>query len=65
MKMSVLVRLAVFVGVALTLSATGLSGWAAAAVVVGAVILAIPLGITRFRQERNLARALWRALTTR
>ena len=65
MRSTVLVWLAVCVGVVLTLSATGVRGWGAAAIVAGAVILAIPLGITRFRQERNLARAFWRALTMR
>jgi hypothetical protein len=65
MKPTVLVWLAVFVGVALALSATGLSGWAAVAVVAGSLVLAIPLSVKRFGQERNLVRAVWRTLTTR
>ena len=60
-----LVWLAVFVGLALALSATGLRGVVAVAVVAGALVLAIPLSVKRFRQERNLVRTVWRALTTR
>ena len=64
MKTTMLVWLAVFVGVVLVLSATGLRGWSVA-VVAGALVIAIPLSIKRFRQERNLVRTAWRALTTR
>ena len=65
MKSRLLVWLAAFLGVVLALSAIGLRGWGAVAVVAGTLVLAIPLSVKRFRQERNLARSFWRALTTR
>ena len=65
MKPTMLVWMAVFVVLVVALSATGLSGWAAAAVVTGSLMLAIPLSVKRFGQERNLVRAVWRTLTTR
>jgi asparagine N-glycosylation enzyme membrane subunit Stt3 len=65
MKANTLVWLTVLAGLVLALSATGLRGWAAAAVVAGALALAIPLSVRRFRQERNLVRTVWRALMTR
>ena len=65
MKPNRLVWLVVLVGLVLVLSATGVIGWTAAAIVGGALVLTIPLTVTRFRQERSLARAVWRALTAR
>ena len=65
MKPRVLVWLAVCVGLVLALSVSAVSGWALGAVVVAALMLAVPLSVNRFRRERNLVRALWGALTTR
>ena len=65
MKPNMLVWLAVFVGLALALRASGLRGPGAVTVVAGALVLAVPLSVTRFRQERNLVRTIWRALTKR
>jgi|RhiMethySRZTD1v2_1073278.scaffolds.fasta_scaffold132730_2 hypothetical protein len=42
-----------------------LPGWLLGIAVVAAVVLAIPISIERYRRERNLARTLWRLLTTR
>jgi hypothetical protein len=65
MKPRMLVWLAVFVGLVLALNVVALPGWFLGAVVVAALVLAIPLSVKRYRLERNLARTLWRALTTR
>lgn len=51
MKPNMLVWLAVFMGLVLALSVTALRGWAAGAVVAGALFLEV--------------RSFWRALTTR
>ena len=50
---------------ALTMGASVLPGWLLGVVVAAAVVLAVPLSIERYRRERNLARAIWRALTAR
>ena len=42
-----------------------LPGWLVSVAVIAAIVLAVPLGIERYRRERNLARALRRLLTTR
>jgi len=65
MKRSTLVWLAVSAGLVMAMRATDLPGWAAVAVVAGALLLAIPVSVRRFRQERDLLRTTWRALTTR
>ena len=65
MKATTLVWLAVFVGVVLALSATGVRGWSAVAVVAGTLLLVIPLSVKRFRQERTLVSMIWRSLTSR
>jgi hypothetical protein len=57
--------LAVFLGLILVLSATPAPGWVLAAVVAVTLVLAVPLGVKRYRVERNLARAFWRTLTSR
>ena len=41
-----------------------LPGWLLGVAVVAAIVLAVPLSIERFRRERNLARTLWRLLST-
>jgi hypothetical protein len=41
-----------------------LPGWLLGVAVVAALVLAIPVSIERYRRERNLARALWRLLTS-
>jgi hypothetical protein len=65
MKPNMLVWLAVCLGSVFVLSAAGNIGWTAGAVVGVTLVLAILLSVRRFRQERNLVRAVWRALTTR
>jgi len=65
MKPRALVGLAVCAGLVVALSATDLPGWVLGAVVAATLVLAIPLGVKRNRLERNLARSVWRALTTR
>jgi hypothetical protein len=65
-----LVGLAVGVALVLALSATAISGWVLGVVVALALALEVlaaipPSSVKRYRQERNLARAFWRALTTR
>lgn len=65
MKPHWIVWLAACAGVVLALSLTGLPGWFAGAVVAATLVLAVPLGVERFRRERNLARSVWRALTGR
>lgn len=61
-----LVWLAVFVGLVLALSATTtVPGWVLGGVGAATLVLAIPLTVQRFRTERNLARTIWRTLTTR
>jgi hypothetical protein len=59
------VWLAVFAVLVLALGGSILPGWLAVVAVVAALVLAIPLSAQRYRRERNLARAFWRALTTR
>jgi len=44
---------------------TALPAWFLAVAVVAAIALAVSLSVERFRRERNLARSLWRFLTTR
>ena len=65
MEARTLVWLAVCVGLVLALSATGVPGWVQGAVGAAALLLAIPLSARRIRAERNLARTIWRTLTTR
>ena len=65
MKPTMFVWLAVCVGLILVLSATDPSGWVLGAIVALTAVLAILLSVKRYRHERNLARAFWRALTTR
>ena len=65
MKARTFVWLTVFVGIVLTLSATSVGGWVAGVIVAGALALAVPLSVKRFRQEQNLVRTVWRALTAR
>lgn len=58
--------LAVCVGLVLALSASAaVPGWVLGAVGAAALVLVIPLSARRIRAERNLARSLWRTLTTR
>ena len=47
------------------LGASNVPGWLFGVVTAATIALAIPLGIERFRRERNIARAIWRTLTTR
>jgi|EndMetStandDraft_3_1072993.scaffolds.fasta_scaffold280593_2 hypothetical protein len=65
MEPRVLVWLAVCVGLVLVLSVTGVAGWILAAVAAAALVGTIPVSASRFRAERNLARTIWRTLTTR
>jgi hypothetical protein len=65
MEPRTLIWLAVCVGLVLALSATGIPGWVLGAVAAAALVLAIPVSVSRFRAERNLARTIWRTLTTR
>jgi hypothetical protein len=58
--------LAVCGGLVLALSTTAIiPGWILGVVVAAALVLAVALGVQRYRVERNLARMVWRALTTR
>ena len=65
MKPRLLVGLAVCAGLVLAWSAAGPSGWALGVVIAATLVLGIPLAVKRYRLERNLARKVWRALTTR
>ena len=65
MEPRTLVWLAACVGLVLALSVTAVPGWVLGAVGVAALVLAIPLSAKRIRAERNLARSIWRTLTTR
>jgi hypothetical protein len=65
MKPRLLVWLAVCVGLVLAWSASAPAGWVLGTVVAAALVLSIPLGVKRYRLERDLARKTWRALTTR
>jgi hypothetical protein len=56
---------AVFGVLLLALGGTVLPGWVSAVVATAALVLVIPLSVQRYRRERNLARAFWRALKTR
>jgi hypothetical protein len=47
------------------LGGSSLPGWFLTVAVVAAIALSVPLSIERYRRERNLARSLWRLLTTR
>jgi hypothetical protein len=57
--------LAACAGLVLALSATAVPGWILGAVAAAALVLAVPLSARRIRAERNLARTIWRSLTTR
>jgi hypothetical protein len=65
MEPRTLVWLVACVAVVLALSVTGVPGWVAGAVGAAALVLVIPLSAKRLRAERNLARTIWRTLTTR
>lgn len=65
MKARRLVWLVVCVGLVWAMSATSLSGGVIGIVVAGTLVLAIPLSVKRYRLERNIARIVWYALTTR
>jgi hypothetical protein len=61
-----LVGSAACVGLVLLLSsAADVPGRVLGAVVVATLLLTIPLGVRRYRAERNLARLIWRSLTAR
>jgi hypothetical protein len=60
-----LLWIAAFAVLILAVGGSILPGWLLGVVVIAAVVLAIPLSIERYRRERNLARAVWRLLTTR
>lgn len=60
-----LVWLAICVGLVLAFSVAGVPGWVLGAVGAFALVLVVPLSVRRFRAERQLARSLWRTLTTR
>ncbi len=62
MKPGTLVWLMVCGGLIAALSATDIPGWAAGAVVIAALALAIPSGVKRYRLERSLARTARQAL---
>ena len=65
MEPRTLVGLAICVGLVVALSATAIPGWFLGAVAVAALLLTISLSVQRFRVERDLARTIWRTLTTR
>ena len=65
MKPRLLVWLTVCVGLVLAWGAPAPSGWILGTVVAAALVLSVPLGMKRYRLERDLARKAWRALTTR
>jgi len=54
-----------FVVLIVAVGGTALPGWLMGVAVIAALALAVPLSIERYRRERNLARSLWRLLTTR
>jgi hypothetical protein len=57
--------LAVCVGLVVALSATAVPGWFLGAVLAATLVLCVPLSIKRYRVEKNLARMIWRTLTSR
>jgi hypothetical protein len=65
MSRSPLLWIAFFAIVIVAVGVSKLPGWLLSIAVVGAIVLAIPISIERYRRERNLARTLWRLLTTR
>ena len=60
-----LLWIAVCVVLIVAMGASNVPGWLFGAVVVATIGLAIPLSIERFRRDRNIARAIWRAVTAR
>ncbi len=64
-KSRVFVWLVICVSLVCLLSTPVLPGWAIGAILVATLMLCIPLSVQRYRLERNLARWVWRALTTR
>jgi hypothetical protein len=65
MRGRTVVWIAVFAVLLLALGGSIVPGWLAGVVVAAALVLSIPLSVLRYRRDRNLARAFWRALTSR
>lgn len=65
MRGRTVVWIAVFAVSLLALGGSVLPGWFLGVVVAAALVMGIFITVKRQRQERKLARSVWRALTTR